>query len=488
MQLRELISEINLLEVQGPTAIDIAGIAYDARRVIPGDVYVALQREYADGHADIELAISKGAVAVVCRRTGGARLRATKIAVADTRLALAEISAAFYQHPGKKLHVIGITGGAGAWKAAHLTKQLLQGAGVKTGLISSLRHEIGERTLPSEHFAESSDIQRLFAGMVRSGCTACVLELPAVSPSALKGIPVNVLLYQGGDQNLRSLSLFLETREGTPICGIVNVDEESGRAMAQSNIFKMQLAYGFSDQAEVSASELACAPDTSRFILNLAGHTAACELPLVGKKNVRHLLGAAAATLSTLSPRQILRALSSLRSAPSSLEPVANEHGLSIYIDEARTAESLGSVLAELRQLSPARILLGLGSPERTSGKDRYELGRVAAQSAAHVILTSDNPGLEDQSAICAAIAQGIESAGRARYHLQPDRAQAIRELIAMAEPGDMVLIAGKGERTHQIIGNTAAPFNDREIAAEYLQRSVRPHAGSSVGAALCAA
>ncbi|HVK59855.1 MAG TPA: Mur ligase domain-containing protein, partial [Candidatus Kapabacteria bacterium] len=208
MQLRELIAELNLIEVHGSTSMEIAGISYDARRVLPGDLYVALQRGTHDGHAEIELALERGAVAVVCRRLGNLRQRLTRIEVADTRVALAEVARVFYGNAGTKLHVIGISGGADAWKTAHLTKQLLQAGGVKTGLISSLRHEVGERSLPSAHFSEPSDIQRLFAGMVRSGCTACVLELPAISPANLKGIPLNVLLYQGGEQNIRALSVF----------------------------------------------------------------------------------------------------------------------------------------------------------------------------------------------------------------------------------------------------------------------------------------
>ncbi|MGZ8919399.1 MAG: Mur ligase family protein [Limisphaerales bacterium] len=488
MQLRELIAELNVLEAHGSTAIDITGISYDARRVLPGDVYVALQRENADGHNEIELAISRGAAAVVCRKTSNLRQRVTRIEVADTRQALAEISSVFHGRAGEKLHVIGVTGGRGAWKTAHLAKQILQEAGLKTGLISSLRHEIGERTLPSALMAESSDIQRLFAGMVRSGCTACVLELPAISPAQLHAIPVNVLVYEGGDQNLRALSLFVDSRKGAPVCGIVNMDERNGRAVAQSNIFKMHLGYGFDPEAEVSASALECNANRSRLVLNLAGHSAACDVPLVGKGNVHHLLGAAAATLSTLTPRQVFNALSRIRTAPASLEFVPNQQGFAIYIDDASDAQNLARVLSDVRQLRSGKILLSFGSPERISGKDRYDLGRVAAQFADHVILTSDNPGHENQEQISSAVVQGIDSVGRARYHHQPDRAQAIRELIAMAEPGDILLITGKGERTHQIVGSTTVPFDDREVAADCLQNVVRRPARNEQAAALCAA
>ena len=488
MQLRELIAEINVLEVHGSTALDVTGISYEARRVLPGDIYVALQRESCDGHDEIELAISRGAVAVICRKTNNLRQRVTRIEVADTRLALAGISSVFHGSPGDKLHVIGVTGGRGAWKTAHLAKQLLQAAGLKAGLISSLRHEIGERTIPSSRHTESSDIQRLFAGMVRSGCMACVLELPAISPAHLHAIPVNILVYEGGEQNLRALSVFVQSRKAAPVCGIINMDEPNGRAITQSNIFKMHLGYGFAPEAEVGASEISCAPAHSRFVLHLAGHSAACEVPLAGRANVHHLLGAAAATLSTLTPRQVFSALSSVQTAPASLEFVPNPRGLTIYIDEAGDARTLSDVLSDVRQIHAGKILLSFGSPERISGKDRFDLGRVAAQFADHIILTSDNPGHEDQEQISSAVIQGIDSVGRARYHLQPDRAQAIRELIAMAEPGDVVLITGKGERTHQIIGSTTVPFSDRDVAAECIQDFTKLPARKEQVPALCAA
>ncbi|HEX7859881.1 MAG TPA: cyanophycin synthetase [Verrucomicrobiae bacterium] len=488
MQLRELIAELNVLEIHGSTAVEVAGIAYDARRVAPGDVYIALQRGQVDGHAEIELAVERGAVAVVCRRTGSLRARATRVEVTDTRLALAEISRVFYGAAGERLHVVGVSGGRDAWKTAHLTKQILQAAGLKTGLISSLRHEIGSRQFPATDFTESSDIQRLFAGMVRAGCTACVLELPAVSPAYLRGIPLNVLLYQGGDQNLRALSLFLNSQQTAPVCGIVNIDDESGRTVGLSNLFKMQLTYGFGGESEVSACELECGATSSRFVLNLAGNTAACEVPLVGRQNVRHLLGAAAASLSSLTPRQVLHAISAVRTAPSALEPVVNDRAISLYVDEASSAESLRAVLTDLRALRPERVLLACGAEAGTPGKDRFDLGKVAAQFADHVILTSDNPGTETVERICETIAQGIDSVGRARYHVQIDRAQAIRELIAMAEPGDVVLIAGKGERSRQMIGNTVVPFSDREVATEFLENFVKPEPRQTAAVTLCAA
>ena len=483
MQLSAILSEINFLAVHGSTTVEITGISCDARRVLPGDLYVALQREFLDGQADIELAIERGAAAGVCRRLGNIRSRVTRIEVADTRLALAEASAVFYGNAGQKLHVIAVAGGLSPWKTAHLTKQLLQAGGIKTGLISSLGHEVMGRNLPCTSAIEPSDIQKLFAAMVRAGCTACVLELPSISPAALKGIPINVMIFAGGEQNLRALSVFLQSRANTPVCGIVNADDETGRNVALSTIFKMQLSFGFGERAEVRAADLALSTTATRFNIELAGCAALCEMPLVGRENIHHLLGAAAASLSALTAKQVLAAMAHVRTPPASLEAIPNEHGLAVFVDETRDAARLPELIAGVKQLQPRRILLALGSPEGASGRDRFELGRAAGEYASHVILTTDNSGTEDLDSICSAISQGLDQARHCTYHVQADREQAIRELVSMAEPGDIALILGKGARAHQIVGNTIVPFNDREVALECLQSLIPTTVRSHVSA-----
>jgi UDP-N-acetylmuramoyl-L-alanyl-D-glutamate--2,6-diaminopimelate ligase len=475
MQLRAILAEMNVLAVHGSTTVEISGITCVARRVLPGDLYFAIARDSEHGEADVELAIERGAAAVISRRMGNTRMRVPRIEVTDTRLALAEASAFFYGNAGTKLHIIGVTGSTGTWKTAHLTKQLLERAGIKTGLICSLRHEVGDRTLPVSPLAEVCDTQKSFAAMVRAGCTACVVELPSISPAALKGIPVNVLIFAGGEQNLKALSLFVQDRSNTPICGIVNCDDESGRAVAHSSIFKIQLSYGFGASSEVCASNLSFSTAGSRFDLELAGSVAACELSLVGQENIHHLLGAAAASLSMLTPKQVFGAMGHLRSVPASLEPVPNERGLAVFVDAAADPANLSALFDSVKLLNPVRTLLVMGSVQGTSGKTRFDLGRTAAAAADHVILTSDNPGTEDMNEICSAIAQGLEQSQRGTYHIQPDREQAIRDLISMTEPGDVALILGKGDRTYQIIGNTIVPFNDREVASECLEALTAP-------------
>jgi UDP-N-acetylmuramoyl-L-alanyl-D-glutamate--2,6-diaminopimelate ligase len=470
MQLRTILSEMNVLALHGSAAVEITGIACVARRVLPGDLYFAISRDCESGEADIELAIERGAVAIVCRKMGNTRFRVPRVEVSDPQLALAEASAIFYGNAGTKLHIIGVAGDSGAWKTSHLTRQLLESAGIKTGLICSLSHEIGDRSLAASPFAEVCDTQKSFAAMVRAGCTACVLELRSISPSALKGIPINVLVFSGGEQNLRALSLFVQERARTPICGIVNCDDESGRAVAQSSIFKMQLAYGFGELAEVGASNLSFSTTATRFDLELAGSLANCELPLVGKENIHHLLGAAAASLSMLTPKQVFGALGHVRTVPASLEPIPNEQGLTVFVDAAGDVAGVSALFRSVKLLRPKRTLIALGSAEGTAGKSRFELGRVAGEFADHVVLTSDNPGSEDMSEICSALAQGLDQSRRCTYHIQADREQAIRDLISMTESGDIALILGKGDRTYQIIGNTIVPFSDRDVAAEILQ------------------
>jgi UDP-N-acetylmuramoyl-L-alanyl-D-glutamate--2,6-diaminopimelate ligase len=162
-----------------------------------------------------------------------------------------------------------------------------------------------------------------------------------------------------------------------------------------------------------------------------------------------------------------------LERLPGSLETVAHAGDFAILVDDAHDVPGLESSLRGVRELSSGRILLLLGAGERTTGRDRFALGQCAARYAAHVVLTSDNPGREAVEQICSGLAQGLEAAGHTSYHFQPDRKEAIGELLALARPGDVVILSGKGERTYQEFGSTIVPFDDRLIAAEKLAELV---------------
>jgi len=473
MTIRELIKNVDLLDIDGPINGPVTGITYDARRVSTGNVYFALQRGNDDGHQQIELAIERGASAIVCRRNGSIRQGATKIDVVDTRKALAQAAGAFYDSPADHLQVIGVSGASGQWNIAFLLKQLLQQAGVSTGLISTVRHEIGERQLPSTRlFPEASDLHALLGQMVEAGCGACVIEIPAdeLTDDKFIGLPFDVFVFAGPVKHHSQVLQWLGQNSGAKsVCSVINIDEQFGRDLTNCPGLDIRLTYGIDEVAEVHARNLQFLNTETRFVLDFPSHSFPCRVPLVGRHNVRHLLAAvAAAVCLDISPDKIRRGIRHLKTPPGNLELISESS--TVYVDEARNPQTLELILSSLVEICSGRLLLVIGCEERTDHQVRFTMGQIAAQYATHIVLTSDNPGREPVEQICSRLAQGIEAARRGAYHFQPDRTLAIREVVTMAHPGDLVLIAGKGERTYQEFASTIVPFDDREQARECLE------------------
>src|ERR1051326_3173156 len=249
MQLKELIKHVSALKVEGSLEREVAGIAYDSRRITPGMVFFAIQGQRLDGHQFINTAIERGASAVICERNGIASTRATKIPVADVREALARTAVAFYQHPSSRLKVIGVTGTNGKTTVAFMVKQILEAAGIKTGLIGTVRYEIGDRVIPAQRTTpESLEIQQMLSQMLRAGCQACVMEVSshALEQKRVHGVEFDVgiftnltrdhLDYHGTMENyyLSKKILFRALETGSKRGGVViNIDDSFGARLNQ---------------------------------------------------------------------------------------------------------------------------------------------------------------------------------------------------------------------------------------------------------------
>ena len=480
MPLKELVASMTLLEMEGPLKQIVTSLVYDPRRAMPGSLFFSLA-EGPGAYADVQLALEKGAAGVVCRRGMKLRKRQTCIQVPEVRMALAEAAAAFHDYPGDKLKLIFVPGNHGHAQFAFLLKNVLEGAGVKTGLISSVRNELGERVLPaSRGLPEPSDIQLWLAEALREGCSACIIEAPLESVSrerfantsfdivALTDLPAELPVFS------RELGPVLRgsAQSRKALFAVLNWDQPEVQALPVSRC-DAQVKFGWQPGADVTALAAGFDLDGTTFTLQLPGTRFPCRVPLRGRHNLSRLLGAAGVALCLdIQPTRLQESLDRLQQAPGNLEKVGDSGGAaSVFVDGAQSPEELKQVLGSLHELAAGRLILALGCDYHTSGKTRYEIGKVAGGFAAHVILTSDNPGREPVEQICSAIAQGIEQSEHASYHFQPDRALAIREAVEMARPGDVVLIAGKGERAVQELCHTIIPFHDRQIAEEYLER-----------------
>jgi UDP-N-acetylmuramoyl-L-alanyl-D-glutamate--2,6-diaminopimelate ligase len=486
MQLKELINQLHPMSVDGPLEREILGISYDSRRITPGMIFVALPGHHVDGHDYINNAIHRGATAVICERNGFMPQRATKIKVADGREALAVASATFYQHPSSKLKLIGVTGTNGKTTVAFMVKHILETAGIKTGLIGTVRYEIGDRIFPAQRTTpEALEVQQMLSQMIRAGCQACVMEVSshALDQKRVHGVEFDVgiftnltrdhLDYHGSMEKYYSAKkiLFAALETGTKRGGIViNIDDAFGERLAQETRPEIQLTYGLGQGAKLRASDIRLSQDSTAMTVELPGRQFSCQLPLIGRHNIYNALAAIGAGIALdIDVPVIRKALNSVEPVPGRLESITSPLPFSVFVDYAHTDDALRNVLTTLREITCGRLLLTFGCGGNRDRGKRARMGQVAAELADFTVVTSDNPRKESAAAIGDQILEGFRTVRPDAWRVELDRRRAIDEIIRMAGPGDTVLIAGKGHETYQEFEDTVVPFDDRVYARETL-------------------
>ena len=487
MLLKQLLQDLPSATVEGSLDLEVAGITYDSRRVTPGMVFVAIPGQNTDGHEFIHTAIDRGATAVICERNGVIPQRATKIRVADVREAMARAATSYYQNPSAKLKVIGVTGTNGKTTVAFMIKAILEAAGIKTGLMGTVRYEIGDRVIPAQRTTpESLEVQQMMAQMLRAECRACVMEVSshALEQKRVVGVQFDVgiftnltrdhLDYHGTMENYFAAKqkLFTALEQGTKRGAVViNIDDAFGARLASQNRVEVQMTYGLDQAATLRASQIQLGKDGSRFVVETPERTFACRLPLIGRHNIYNALAAVGAGLALqVDVLTLQAALNALPPVPGRLEAVVHGQPFGVFVDYAHTDDALKNVLTTLREITPGRVLLAFGcGGNRDTGK-RPKMGRVAAELADYTLITSDNPRKDSPQRIAEQIEEGYRSFRTDGYCLELDRRRAIQQIIGLAKAGDSVLIAGKGHETYQEFEDTVVPFDDRFHAQEALE------------------
>ena len=487
MQLKELLDGLPLLRAEGPLDRPVAGVTADSRRLSPGMVFVAVPGETHDGHDFISTAIDRGAAAVICERNGFSSGRATKIRVADARVALAVAAANFYGHPSRKLKVIGITGTNGKTTVSFMVKHILETAGIHAGLLGTIRYEIGDRVLPAQRTTpESSEVQQFMAQMVRAGCGACVMEVSshALAQKRVHGVEFDLAVFTNLTQDHLDFhgdmesyfdakkELFTAVARGSKRgATILNIDDSYGLRLARATDVEIQLTFGLDALAKLRATDIELGPGVTRFTAETPAGSFPVTMPFIGRHNLYNALAAIGAGLALQVPvTKIQAALRTLPAVPGRLERISAGQPFSVFVDYAHTEDALQHVLRTVREITPGRVLLAFGCGGARDTDKRAKMGQVAALLADHTIITSDNPRRECPASIAAQIESGFRSVRPDQLSVQLDRAQAIRELLRLAQPGDTVLIAGKGHETYQEFEDTVVPFDDRVHAQEALE------------------
>ncbi len=485
MQLKTLLSSAAVTSVDGAQERDITSLAYDSRRVQPGGLFFALKGEKVDGAQYVAQAVERGAEAVVSEQ-GQLRARATNVVVPDARAAMADMAASFYRHPSRQLKVAGVTGTNGKTTTAFLIKHLCDEALRRCGLIGTVRYEVGDRILPATRTTpESLDVQDLLWQMYSAGCKTAAMEVSshALSQGRVRGVEFDLgvftnltqdhLDYHGSMDEYFEAKVRLFTQiaaqEHKKGRAVVNLDDRFGNILASRLRGELPLiTYGLGVHADFRASNVRTDFQGTSYQLDALGRSYLVRLPLIGTFNVYNSLAAiAAAQAMGADVRSSVLALAKARTVPGRLESVTGQRQFRVFVDYAHTDDALFNVIRACRELQPGRIIVVFGCGGDRDRAKRPLMGAVVDQYADHAIVTSDNPRSEDPQAIMADITAGMR---RGRHEVIADRREAIFKAIAMAQPRDIVLIAGKGHENYQQVGDTALPFDDVLVAKSALE------------------
>lgn len=436
-----------------------------------GDVFVAIRGARSDGHD--RLAGLAHAGLIVVERNVVVPVGPAVVQVASTREALAPMAARAEGDPGRSMPVVAVTGTNGKTSTTYMVAAIARAAGLKPGIIGTTGHFVGSEELAATHTTPGAPVvQGLLAKMRDAGCGLVAMEASSIGLDARRcdAIPFRAAVftnltrdhldYHGTMQAYSSAKarLFGQLNQGM---AVLNADDPACRDMGFG--VANQWTFGIREPANIQGKLLAQSVDGMRAEVSFENQRDEWVLPMVGLHNLHNALGAVGAALALGIPWAVIgEGLTNFSGVPGRLERVLNGRGVAVFVDYAHTDDALSHVLSALRELSPARILTVFGcGGDRDAGK-RPLMGRAAALGSDHCIVTSDNPRGEIPEAIIRDILVGI---GRAPHEVEPDRAAAIARVAAIARPGDIVLIAGKGHETYQEQCGVRLPFDDRAIA-----------------------
>lgn len=480
---------------EGPSFdADLHGVACDSRRVRPGDLFVALRGHHVDGHRHAAEAVRAGAVALLVETPVGEKVP-TAI-VPSTEKILSTVAARFHGHPSRSMRVLGVTGTNGKTTITYMMETLLRGAGRRAGVLGTIEYrwpghvENAVNTTPM-----AADVQRLLAGMKAAGVTDVAMEVS--SHSLALGRVEDVAFAVGVFTNLTRDHLdfhkdmegyfnakarlfdLLVRREGPgDRRALINGDDPwAPRFLERAAVPRW--TYALERPADIGAADLKLNAAGSQFELRTPAGAARVALHLVGRHNVYNALAAAGGGLALgLSLPDVVRGLESVVGVPGRLErvtehdsgiPTPSRAGFEVFVDYAHTDDALKNVLQTLRPLTAGRLIVLFGCGGDRDKTKRPLMGEVAARLSDHVVVTSDNPRSEDPVQIAHEVEAGVRRVPGRAHDVIVDRGEAIARAVALAGPGDIVLLAGKGHETYQIFAGGPVPFDDRAEARRRL-------------------
>jgi UDP-N-acetylmuramoyl-L-alanyl-D-glutamate--2,6-diaminopimelate ligase len=469
----------------GAYAVEISGLAYDSRRVRPGDLFLCVPGEHSDGHDFATQAMRDGALALAVERPLG--LGVPEVVLPSVRAAMGSLAARFYGDPSAQLRVVGVTGTNGKTTTAYLVRALLEAAGERCGLLGTVTSAVAGVERPVTHTTpEAVEVQGALRAMLDGGDGACAMEVSshALALGRVEGTHFAASIFTNLTQDHLDFHanmeeyfqakrrLFTPASAGRPSVAVINADDPHGRRLAAE--LSDPLTFALTRHADYRARDVRMDFNGCCFTVDTPEGERAVALPLPGRFNVSNALAALATThalgfdLDTL-----VAALGRGVRVPGRFEPVREGQDFSVLVDYAHTPDSLENVLRAARELAQGRVVCVFGAGgDRDRGK-RPLMGEIAARLADMAVVTSDNPRSEAPEAIVAEIVAGIDAAGASAeaVRVEVDRRAAIGKAIALARGGDVVVIAGKGhEQGQEFAAGRKLPFDDIAVAREALR------------------
>ncbi len=482
-ELKKLLERLEYECIQGNTDISISELVYDSRKAAKDDLFVCIKGTVVDGHEFIEEVAAKGVSAVVVQEEVKAPEGVTVIKVADTRYALAMLSAAFFDYPAETLKVIGITGTKGKTTTTYMVKSILEAAGYKVGLIGTIEAIIGEETIPASNTTpESYIIQNYFRKMLDAGCDCCVMEVSSQGLMMHRvagfqfelGIFTNIEPDHIGPNEHASFEEYMECK-GMLFrqckTGIVNADDKHVQEVLKGHTCEVE-TFGFSQQADLRATnvELVKRPGYLGVAYTVKGLVNCdVEIDVPGKFSVYNSLTAIAICRHFQVTQENMKKALKEAKTKGRIEMIKVSDEFTLMIDYAHNAMSLESLLTTLKEYQPKRLVCLFGCGGNRSKLRRYEMGEVSGKLADLTIITSDNPRFEEPQAIIDDIKQGMAKTD-GKYVEIADRKEAIRYAIEHGQPGDVIVLAGKGHEDYQEIKGKKYPMDERVLIAEVLE------------------
>ena len=488
MRLEEIIRDSGVIEVKGNPGISIGNVCNDSRKVTRGDLFIAVKGHGTDGHAYIGKAIASGAAAIVYEDDtvpepveGVEGHAVTFVKVASSRHALAVIAANYYDNPSRKLSLVGITGTNGKTTTVTLLYDLFMAQGYNCGLLSTIANYVGTKRFETANTtADPLVINSLMDQMVKAGCEYCFMEVSSigVEQERVAALEFKVAIFSNLTHDhldyhgtfaeyIRCKKLFFDNL-GPEATAIINVDDRHGEVMVQNTAAKV-MTYSCKGMADHTCRIIE--ESFEGMLLRIDGRETWTRL--IGRHNAYNILAIYSAAMALgADVDETLLAISRLCPAKGRLEVLRGPKGLSVVIDYAHTPDALDNVLKTLREIDRGKELICLfgcgGDRDRTK---RPEMAAVAEKYSDRIVVTSDNSRTERTEDIIEEIKTGFSPKGLARTISLPDRKEAIRMAVMTAAPNAIILLAGKGHETYQILGTEKRHFDEREVVAEVFKQ-----------------